>query len=283
MNQKIIDLIYLTRPHNALMAAFSCLVGFGFAGQQNLSYIDIACSVIILLSCYATIQNDIEDYDVDKLNKRNTPLINGTLDLAWVKMMNSSILIAAILIALSTRSTYLIIFSVFAVLLSIAYNKKPLMLSRRPISSIAILPIISAGIPTVIGLGEQAWTMIGLIVLSQAILRRASLALLKDYKDFDGDKKAGKNTFLIKYGPKITRMISIALGILGHVLLLVAICIALPSKLAIILAAAVSALAIYRRLKLNDKSNKHNNKIFSDLYNIENLFDLGLAVCLFIF
>lgn len=209
--------IELARPSNVLLPALAVVAGFLFTGAELNADLWIGLVAFFLLHSAVTIWNDIEDRAIDKLNNVDTILTRSAKAIPQARKVVVLLVVATLVCGVflpPSAITWLVVFLVLAW----AYNARPLILSRRPISSIVVLGLCYAFVPILLG------ASLGLGVSSEVVwlavfwaLGRASLSILKDYKDAVGDAKSNKRTFLLVYGNRRVRLVSLILGIVGYV------------------------------------------------------------------
>lgn len=167
--------------------------------------------LIVAFTIHANSINDYADRDIDAVNLKNAtdrPLV--TKDISYKKLWIINLTAGGLLVALST------LYGIGAVLLTIAvlgidyaYSVKPVRIANRAIATPILLSAtyvyysFSIGYWSVDNPRAYPWALtIGLVLGFIARL------LLKDFRDVKGDRKHGKITFLLRYGPKMTCIVS---------------------------------------------------------------------------
>ena len=112
---------------------------------------------------------------------------------------------------------------------------------------------------------------------------RFALSMLKDYKDYEADKKYGKRTFLVAFGGRVTKGVSLVLSALGYAVILAALFVTGVPLYAI---AALVPLVVYgimlrRDLGAEQGTFGHNNKLFHQALDANNIFDVGIILCFY--
>lgn len=281
--QEILQFIRLQRLGNAAFPAMSVLVGAVFAGVTDSSAIVLAVGIIIILNSVITFWNDIDDREVDAKNGR--PLMKqlyGTK--LYKKYVLAAILLSLLALTLSFALGYL---AVIVTLVSFGvgwlYNAKPLRASHKPISSIVVLSFAGAALPLLLGASLSGSLLHALPLMIAWWCVRASVSILKDYKDASGDALSQKKTFLLVYGAKNVALVSsivCALGIIGVIGALM-----LQEKVVYVEAAMlliVGMLLVYGRRGLFNRRGTYDqfNAIFQKLAYTHILFDALVLVCL---
>ena len=75
----MLDYIKMLRPSVVLLTIFAVIVGALISGIYNINLIIIASIVAMLISGSGNVLNDYFDYDIDKINKPNRPLVSGSI------------------------------------------------------------------------------------------------------------------------------------------------------------------------------------------------------------
>ena len=152
--------------------------------------------------------NDLSDEEVDKINLKNAtdrPLINGAANRTTMVQLYALSAILSVLFALIISGLAGLIMLLFLAL-SYVYSMPPFRVSSRGIMAQLLLPLGYAGLPFALafivnGYSISIDSLILFIGLYMAFIARM---LLKDFRDFEGDKQFGKRTFLVRHGGKVT-------------------------------------------------------------------------------
>lgn len=271
----------------------SSLIGWLIAPTQpnNTINLYLLTATLILLCAFFTLQNDITDYPADKRSRRSTPLVNGLISIPFIKKMSHACLVVAtslaILLAISINSLIWLILTVIYTALLMLYNSDFVRL-KRPILAILILALIMGCLPLLLAylVTKNTLTLnIGLIIIGIGTYR-FSISILKDYKDYKEDLIYKKLTFLIKYGGKKTRISSLITAFVGSFAYLLATYrLEAVNYWLLIMLGLFASLQVTKRLQLGIKqtSYRDNASIFANIYKSSLYFDIGLAVCLYIF
>jgi len=162
--------------------------------------------------------NAYYDIEIDKVNKPKRPLPSGrmkpehALRYAIILMVLGMLVAAVVSISLS-NPLMLILWTIFT-LLGIAYTTPPVKLKARHIygnlcfGTFAVLAFF-------IGMIVRPWIISDLIqtfiVYSFFILYVAGIITMKDFSDYEGDKKNGDITLPVKFGRRKAAAISIGI------------------------------------------------------------------------
>ncbi len=266
----------MTRPLNSIHPLLLLYIGALFV-QAPFGHIVGAIILLFLVHSAVTLSNDLNDIDVDAANGRNVSAArlakgSGGALLVWI-VYGICILVSALYLPM--LFTMLLV----AVLVgSWVYNAKPFQLSKRPIGSIVMMALCYGLLPFLAGasLGSPLTPLLLALGIGFA-LSRASLSILKDYKDAVGDAKHHKKTFLLVYGRTMVRRASVYMAATGYLLTIILIALTTPiiqqGPFYVIVSAAVAAWLVFERTKLTpSKSYQQLNAKFHQLLSYEVLF-----------
>jgi homogentisate phytyltransferase/homogentisate geranylgeranyltransferase len=162
--------------------------------------------------------NQIEDVEIDRINKPRLPIAAGDLSLRgarWIVGIASAIPVALAL----TQGWVELVAVVAALLVGVAYSSPPVRLKRRPVlAALAISGVRSAVVNLGVGLHfaqslggqstivEPVWALTAFVVpFSLAI------AILKDVPDAEGDRRFAIATFTVRLGGERVLRLGLAL------------------------------------------------------------------------
>lgn len=285
VRQAVVKILKLGRLENSMLPVAATLAGYLLAGGANKLQLLLSIIVLVLLHSFVTIWNDIADEAGDKHN--GITRIGEIRKLQAYRLLiaiQASILGLSIVICLFLPIQTSLLFGAL-LLLGWVYNLKPVQASHRPILSIAVLGISYGFIPFWVGvsLGKSSW--LALPVATGWTLVRASLSILKDYKDAPGDAAANKRTFLLVYGGKLTAKASFHMAILGYALIVAGVSGQFDRYhgQADLVLGVVVAWLLFERTKLF-RANEYArlNQIFHDCVLYQLMFDGLVVACLYI-
>lgn len=258
-------------------------IGFFLATDKINAEYFVGTAVIILAFAYATLQNDVEDVAIDRINAPNSVIASGKLNFEEVSNFNTVLLVGLLVLSLYDFPRHLI-----PVLLTIiviwSYNKPPLLLSRKPISSIVILALMYSTIPLYYGY-YSGWGLIANHYLFYLILAwffvRISISILKDYKDAHGDKIYNKKTFYLTFGDQATALVSMICGLIGYLGILVFAFLIIKSFWPLVFLTPLMLWTLYLRFTLfSAKDVKFLSQTFHKIFFGQNPLDLFFLLCL---
>jgi homogentisate phytyltransferase / homogentisate geranylgeranyltransferase len=201
-----------SRPHTIIGTTLSVLgIYFITTGiySQTISPISLigAWVACILGNIYIVGLNQLEDIEIDKINKPHLPLAAGEFSIPTGKSIVATCGILALLIAFS-QSPYLLGMVGISLLIGTAYSLPPIRLKRFPLlAAICIFSVRGA----IVNLGlylHYNWTIhqpptipptIWIITLFVLIFTIA-IAIFKDIPDMEGDSQYNIATLSLKLG-----------------------------------------------------------------------------------
>ena len=283
------DLAELTRPGNALGPLLGLSIGRFASGYGGWHGYVISLVILLLIHSAATVQNDIEDIDIDKTNKRHTALTDGTVTIQqaqtyfWVMSYG-----ALLLCLLSPARRVTLLFVAMFFIISWLYNKAPFYLSRRPISSIICMGLSYGGLPMAFGYVSEGAPVSGkMLTFAVAwFILRVSTSIMKDYKDANGDKLHGKQTFFLKYGRRTTASVSLLSGSLGYLAAIILTSGMSAGKwkyVSAFLLLLLTGKILSVRFRLLKADTKTSAKVFVETFRLQSFFDLAVLACLIAF
>ncbi len=286
ISSKIYGFLYLTRPFNAVTVLLAFAVIFFISSDKTtIDFYLLLLSLIFAHSAF-TVQNDYYDLEIDKSNSRDGLFVEGKIKPSEIKIFYRVLNFLALVLPLFTQQKLVatsVIF--FLVILATLYNAKPFLLSRKPISSILLLAIYYATLPTFLGYQistEKSSTMIYVLLIVIWSAQKFSISVLKDYKDIIGDKKYGKQTFLQQYGSNMVKRTSLFLGICSYIFAVIVLALSSEfNTLGLMILSIVAILCCKNRLDLrkNDDSEKLT-RVFQKSFLFDNYFNLTVLLCL---
>lgn len=208
--------VTLARFDNAVLPAVAVIAGAAASGRVATASLVLRLVALVLAHSAVTVWNDIADEAGDAYNGihriaavKRAGAYPGLVCLTWLSAAAGVLLI--MWLPPDVRVVLIVLLAA-----GWAYNAPPLRASRRPVASIAVLALTYGLLPFLAGsglrgLGWQVW-----LLAAGWTCVRASLSLLKDYKDAVGDAAAGKKTFLLVYGNTRTLRLSMLLSITGY-------------------------------------------------------------------
>ncbi|MHA1784900.1 MAG: UbiA family prenyltransferase, partial [Candidatus Helarchaeota archaeon] len=190
------NLRLLRSLHFMLMIFFGNFFSYDFEIFNSI----IGMIVIFLAWQFNVIINDIYDVEIDKMTNKERPLIEGVLTVKSYKIIAIVFLSISVIICCSFLGMLSLIFLILYVLSGYFYSAPPLRLRNRIFATVFIgfwsLMAFYIGF-----FSSSSFIQYREFVLSILILSALSLGtVVKDYKDYEGDKLNNINTIFTKYG-----------------------------------------------------------------------------------
>ena len=189
-------------------------------GKISLDFVLVA-TMLATLYMSATCFNDVADEEVDKVNLANDhsrPLMTTSATPAQLKRLGVCAIVTAF-VAAALASPGQVLFVVIGVMLSVFYSLPPLKLSHRGILASLWLPLSYVGLSFFAG--AFAAGMPNKLSYQVAVTMYVCFVgriLLKDFRDYEGDKKFGKRNFLVRHGPQKTCLAAAVAWLIGDAL-----------------------------------------------------------------
>jgi homogentisate phytyltransferase/homogentisate geranylgeranyltransferase len=204
-----------SRPHTIIGTSLSVLALYAIAlnnAHSNLWLSHFWQLMGTLIACwcgniYIVGLNQLEDVEIDKINKPNLPIASGEFSLATAKWIVGCTGIIALVLA-GWLGVWLLATVVTSLLIGTAYSVPPIRLKRFPL--LAALSIFTVR-GVVVNLGVFAhfsqildrvnffpasvWSITGFIVVFTI-----AIAIFKDVPDLEGDRKYNITTFTLLLG-----------------------------------------------------------------------------------
>jgi homogentisate phytyltransferase/homogentisate geranylgeranyltransferase len=164
--------------------------------------------------------NQVEDVEIDRINKPRLPIAAGDLSLRGAKAIVAAAAVVPIALAL-TQGPIELGAVVTGLLVGVAYSSPPLRLKRRPVlAALAISGVRSVVVNVGVALHfartlggettvvEPVWALT-LFVIPFSL----AIAILKDVPDAEGDRRFAIATFTVRLGGD--RVFRLGLGLLA--------------------------------------------------------------------
>lgn len=279
--QRAYAILLLSRPANVVHPLLLVIIGVIMSGAAyDTAVFYLTLSVLAFVHSAVTIWNDVEDVVVDRRNHVRTILTDGYVSGKAVRWTAYGLLAIAGVIAVFLPPLSWGVIALF-IILGWMYNAPPFQLSRRPIASMVVLAITYGFLPILIGASLGEITLQIILLAFFYGVSRMSLSLLKDYKDVVGDAQSDKRTFLLVYGHRNVRRLSMAAAIIGNAAIIYSISGNIPEGaigLYYGVLGALYALTLFWRYKLfTRESYKELNEVFHQCLYVQLILD-GVVV-----
>jgi homogentisate phytyltransferase / homogentisate geranylgeranyltransferase len=222
-----------SRPHTVIGTTVSVITLYAIAAaaDQPTGALDLGATLVVAWCVNVAIVglNQIEDVEIDRINKPQLPMAAGELGRGAATRIVAGTTIVAIAMAISQGMIELV--AVLAALgVGAAYSSPPLRLKRFPliaaisISAVRALAVNLGVYGHFVGSLEQVPTAVWALTAFVAPFS-VSIALLKDVPDVAGDARHRVRTLSVRIGTG--RVFVLALGILTAAYLAMAVPVAL--------------------------------------------------------
>jgi homogentisate phytyltransferase / homogentisate geranylgeranyltransferase len=229
-----------SRPHTLIGTTLSILGIYAIAAAELPAVAlgdglgDLALTLLagVLVNVYIVGLNQIEDVEIDRINKPRLPIAAGDLTLVWARGV-VAVSGLAVLVLAWTQGWVEVVAVLAAMAIGTAYSAAPLRLKRFPVVAAASISIVRALVVN-IGVYEHFAASLGgrpelsavpapIVALTLFMLPFSfAIAVLKDLPDASGDRLYRIATFTVRLGPRrALRMGLVALttGYLGMAVL----------------------------------------------------------------
>ncbi len=208
MKDKIKAYLKLSRVGNALIAMLVVFVGVK-ASVGFIPFLKTLCLSLSMffLNVFSNIQNDIVDVEIDKINRKERPIVKGSVSEDEAAYLAIFSLIVSLVFAIFCGLGIFLMALLMAILVYLynTYLKKVLLLSNITVALITALVFIIAGM--LVKATKYAF-MLGLIAFYYNFMRE----IIKDWADIEGDKSAGIQTVPMVLGDKLTGILIVILS-----------------------------------------------------------------------
>jgi homogentisate phytyltransferase / homogentisate geranylgeranyltransferase len=209
-----------SRPHTLIATSASILGIYVLAASElpalalgeGLGDLGLTLTAGALVNVYIVGLNQLEDVDIDRINKPGLPIAAGDLSISHGRAIVTASGAAATGLAL-TQGWVELVAVVAAMAIGTAYSSPPLRLKRFPALAAASISIVRAVVVNVgvylhfaASLGgrpELSALPAPIVALTVFVLPFSlAIAVLKDVPDAKGDRRFGIATFTVRLGPR---------------------------------------------------------------------------------
>lgn len=206
-----------SRPHTLIGTTLSILgiaaiTGTGGAGDLLLTLLAGAAVNLFIVGI-----NQVEDVEIDRINKPHLPIAAGDLPLGRAKLVVAVCAVLPILMGLTQGWVETLAVAV-ALLIGFAYSVPPLRLKRFPAlaaGSISVVRALVVNLGVCLHFTDQVPAAVWALTLFVLPFSFA-IAILKDVPDAEGDRAHRIFTFTLRLGPERVLRIGLAALTLGY-------------------------------------------------------------------
>jgi homogentisate phytyltransferase/homogentisate geranylgeranyltransferase len=258
-----------SRPHTLVGTTVSILGVYAIAASElpglalGDGLTDLALTLLagVLVNVYIVGLNQIEDVEIDRINKPHLPIAAGDLSLRQAGRIVAVSGVVAVVLAWTQGWVELLAVGA-AIAIGTAYSSPPLRLKRFPVIAAASISIVRAVVVNV-GVYEHFAASLGgrselsavpppIIALTLFVLPFSfAIAVLKDVPDAKGDRRFHIATFTVRLGARSALRMGLAALTVGYLGMAALGPLALPSAQPWVLAGGhLVALAVLWRWAL---------------------------------
>jgi len=199
--------ITITRPHNAVVAGLTALIGYLIATGTLTPPSLLLAVVVALITAGGNVINDVFDIEIDRINRPTRPIPAGEISLAGAKTYAAALFAGGLLVAALTTPLCLAIALVNSVLL-IAYAVR---LKKTPFLGNVAVAYLTASVFLFGGAFAGIEGLVrNLSLAAITFLATVARELLKDAEDVDGDAAGGARTLPMIVGIRRTGIFAFA-------------------------------------------------------------------------
>jgi homogentisate phytyltransferase/homogentisate geranylgeranyltransferase len=205
-----------SRPHTLIGTSLSIVALYAIAA--SLQRASNAADLVLTLVAGACVNvfivgiNQVEDVEIDRLNKPWLPIAAGELSLEAARRIVALAAIAPVAMAVTQGVAELVAVSV-ALAVGWAYSCPPLRLKRYPALAAGCITFVRS---VVVNLG--VWLHVAGSPVSAGVWALTAvtvpfsfaIAVLKDVPDIEGDRRFGIATFSVRLGPRPVLAVGVA-------------------------------------------------------------------------
>jgi geranylgeranylglycerol-phosphate geranylgeranyltransferase len=193
------------------------VAGLLVSGIYDLQRILLVALAIFFLHVSAGALNDVADYEADKINAPDRPIVRGIISRKQALYLAISLFLCGLLIFFTIDIILFVLAISLGFSLELIYNFGP-KLKNHAIGSLLFLSSSVSMTPFLIGCLAARNLTYETVQLSLFLLAISSGVAVGSLKDFHGDKLAGKRTLAVALGPKRASRVISALFLLPALL-----------------------------------------------------------------
>jgi len=259
MSEVLKNTVDNVRPLRTLHYVFLSIFGFMVAyflaegaSPQKFLYLASFCMAIIFGWLFAVFLNDIFDQDSDKISSPQRPLVSGKLSLNQCKKLTFGFFVISMLFGAAAGYNSLTFVFLFVLVYGFLYSAPPFRIKKLfllPNILIALASVAAVMGGAAIILGRPTTYLFPRNILALIFLFYAFASMIKDLKDYEGDRTVGARTLFTIFGVRAGKII---FGILLIVLaFLMVLLLGIPQLLLPLL--VINAFTIWGVFKGNEK------------------------------
>ena len=207
----LIAYLQILRPLNLCITLFCIIISRALITFKDISLLPLVL-VILLITSFANIINDIFDYKIDLINKPNRPIANGKIKIKAAFIYALILLVTALLFIFiynfNDLAKQFIFINLFLIILYTPFLKKIPFIGNLVIAFILCMVFI-----TTTAYLQGNFILISPIVIFSFLLMLVR-EIIKDIADLKGDKFFGVRTLPVVFGINKSFNLIVGLSIL---------------------------------------------------------------------
>jgi geranylgeranylglycerol-phosphate geranylgeranyltransferase len=223
--QFITSYIKSMRLYYTFVTGIAGWVGVSFYNFKSPDDISAARSVLVLVLLFLSwginqIVNDYLGMKEDRINAPNRPMVNGELNIR-AAMIVTSILLVLMLVITWFLNPWALIPAIGGILLNVVYEyAKAFSLLANIVFGVMISMCTVYGFLAAGPLLDPVFTTNRFTVVAMVAILNGLMTYYTYFKDYRGDKRAGKETFIVKYGLNVGRYVGVVGAFVSAIALL---------------------------------------------------------------
>jgi homogentisate phytyltransferase / homogentisate geranylgeranyltransferase len=209
-----------SRPHTIVGTALSVVGLYVIATTQLPGDLgDLAWTLLaaFCVNVFIVGLNQIEDVEIDRVNKPHLPIAAGDLSVAAARRIVAAAALIPLVLAVTQGVLELAAVAV-AMAAGVAYSSPPLRLKRRPVVAALAITGVRAVVVNLGVFGHFALSLGGELAIPASVWALTlfvlpfsfAIAVLKDVPDIEGDRRFGIATFSVRLGPERVLALGVA-------------------------------------------------------------------------
>jgi geranylgeranylglycerol-phosphate geranylgeranyltransferase len=199
--------ITITRPHNAVVAGLTALIGYLIATGTLTPPSLLLAVAVALITAGGNVINDVFDLEIDRINRPTRPIPAGEISLAGAKAYAATLFAGGLLVAALTTPLCLaiaLVNSVILIVYAVRLKKTPFLGNVAVAYLTASVFLFGGAFAGIEGLVRN------LSLAAITFLATVARELLKDAEDVDGDAAGGARTLPMIVGVRRTGIFAFA-------------------------------------------------------------------------
>lgn len=199
--------IRITRPHNAVVAGLTALIGYLIATGTLTPPSLLLAVVVALITAGGNVINDVFDVEIDRINRPDRPIPAGEISLAGAKAYTVTLFAGGLaLVTLTPPLCFAIALANTVVLMAYAVRLK-----KTPVFGNVAVAYLTASVFLFGGAFAGIEGLVrNLSLAAITFLATVARELLKDAEDVDGDTAGGARTLPMIVGVRRTGIFAFA-------------------------------------------------------------------------